>query len=80
MSWAIREKGYTQRRACRLVGLEPKTYRYASKRPGDEALRQRLKELASERRRFGYRRLRLLLAPGHRAELQEALPALRGGG
>jgi putative transposase len=52
---------YTQRRACRLVGLEPKTYRYASKRPDDDALRHRLKELASERRRFGYRRLHLLL-------------------
>ena len=37
VSWAIQEKGYTQRRACRLVGLEPKTYRYASKRPGDGA-------------------------------------------
>jgi putative transposase len=59
--WAIEEKGYTQRRACRLVGLEPKTYRYATKRPDDGALRQRLKELASERRRFGYRRLHLLL-------------------
>ena len=61
MSWAIQEKGYTQRRACRLVGLEPKTYRYASTRPDDGPLRQRLKELASERRRFGYRRLHLLL-------------------
>jgi putative transposase len=30
VSWAIQEKGYTQRRACRLVGLESKTYRYAS--------------------------------------------------
>ena len=61
MSWAIKDKGYTQRRACRLVGLEPKTYRYASMRPDDGALRQRLKELASERRRFGYWRLHLLL-------------------
>lgn len=61
MSWAIHEKSYTQRRACRLVGLEPKTYRYASTRPDDGALRQRLKELASERRQFGYRRLHLLL-------------------
>jgi putative transposase len=61
VSWAIKDKGYTQRRACRLVGLEPKTYRYASKRPDDGALRQRLKELASERRRFGYRRLFLML-------------------
>jgi len=59
--WAIQEKGYTQRRACRMVGLEPKTYRYATKRPDDAVLRQRLKDLASQRRRFGYRRLHLLL-------------------
>ncbi len=42
-------------------GQEPKTYRYASKRPPDDVLRQRLKELALERRRFGYRRLHILL-------------------
>lgn len=62
MTWAIREKNYSQRRACRLVGLHPKTCRYASKRTGDEGLRSRLRELASQRRRFGYRRLGLLLA------------------
>jgi putative transposase len=62
VTWAINEKGYSQRRACRLVGLQPKTYRYASTRPDDGPLRVRLKELASQRRRFGYRRLGLLLA------------------
>jgi putative transposase len=62
VTWAINEKGYSQRRACRLVGLQPKTYRYVSTRPDDGALRARLKELASQRRRFGYRRLGLLLA------------------
>jgi putative transposase len=61
VDWAISEKSYTQRRACDLVGLEPKTYRYQSRRPDDTALRKRLRELASERRRFGYRRLHLLL-------------------
>jgi putative transposase len=61
VTWAIGEKGYSQRRACGLVGLHPKTYRYASKRPGDEELRARLRELASQRRRFGYRRLWLVL-------------------
>lgn len=61
MTWAVREKGYSQRRACGLVGLHPKTYRYASKRTGDEELRARLRELASQRRRFGYRRLGLML-------------------
>ena len=38
-----------------------KVYRCQSQRPDDAGLRQRLKELASQRRRFGYRRLHLLL-------------------
>jgi putative transposase len=46
VTWAIDQKGYSQRRACKLVGLQPKTYRYASTRPDDGALRARLKELA----------------------------------
>lgn len=62
MTWAIEEKGYLQRRACRLVGLQPKTYRYASTRLDDGPLRTWLREFASQRRRFGYRRLGLLLA------------------
>ena len=61
MTWAVREKSYSQRRACGLVGLHPRTYRYRSKRPSDDGLRKRLRELASQRRRFGYRRLGLLL-------------------
>jgi putative transposase len=61
VSWAIENKDYSQSRACGLVGQEPKTYRYASMRPDDDAVRQRLKELALERRRFGYRRLHILL-------------------
>jgi len=61
VGWAIAERRYTQRRACRLVGLHPKTYRYVSKRPDDGALRARLRELAAVRRRFGYRRLHILL-------------------
>jgi putative transposase len=61
VNWAIQEKSCSQRRACRLIGLAPKTYRYASRRPDDAELRARLIALASERRRFGYRRLHLLL-------------------
>lgn len=62
MDWAITEKGISQRRACALVGMDRKSYRYRSSRSGDEEVRQRLRELAFERRRFGYRRLGLLLA------------------
>jgi putative transposase len=61
VSWAIKEKSYSQRRACVLVGLAPKTFRYQPKRPDEAGLRERVKELANERRRFGYRRLHLLL-------------------
>jgi putative transposase len=61
VSWAIEEKSYSQTRACSLVGLAPKTYRYVSKRESDGPIRERLRELAHERRRFGYRRLHLLL-------------------
>jgi len=57
----MKDKDYSQRRACALVGIAPKSYRYLSKRPDDTAIRQRLRELASERRRFGYRRLHILL-------------------
>jgi putative transposase len=60
-TWAIKDKSYSQRRACALVGLQPKTYRYASRRPDDAPIRRRLRELALERRRFGYRRLHILL-------------------
>src|SRR5580692_5235522 len=53
-------------RACRLVGLNRSSLNYRSKRPDDSTVRQRLRELAAERRRFGYRRLGWLLArEGH---------------
>jgi putative transposase len=61
VNWAIEQKSYSQRRACRLVGIEPKTYRYVSRRSDDRGLRARLRALAAERRRFGYRRLHILL-------------------
>jgi putative transposase len=57
----MKDKDYSQRRACKLVGIEPKTHRYASRRSDDGAIRERLRQLASERRRFGYRRLYILL-------------------
>ena len=61
MNWAIENRDYSQRRACALVGLHPKTYRYASTKGDDGDLRAMLKALAHERRRFGYRRLHILL-------------------
>ena len=58
--------GLSQRRACGLVGLDRSTMRYRCRRPEDTAIRERLRELAAERRRFGYRRLGWMLArEGH---------------
>jgi putative transposase len=51
----------SERRACWLLGLSRSSCRYQPRRREEEALRQRLRELAAERRRFGYRRLAVLL-------------------
>jgi putative transposase len=56
-------QGYavSQRRGCRTLGADRSSVRFRSRRPDDSALRSRLRELAAARRRFGYRRLHLLL-------------------
>jgi len=51
----------SQRRACEAIGAERTSMRYRSRRPDDGAVRLRLRELAAQRRRFGYRRLLILL-------------------
>lgn len=51
----------SQRRACSVVGADRSSIRYRSVRPDDGAIRERLHALAAGRRRFGYRRLHLLL-------------------
>jgi putative transposase len=51
----------SERRAGRLFGLRNSSLRYQSKKADDAAIRQRLKALAVERPRFGYRRLGVLL-------------------
>lgn len=81
--------GLSERRACNLVGVSRRVIRYRSSRPDDGPLRQRLRELAAERRRFGYRRLGYLLAregitPNHKKLLrvyrEENLRVRRRGG
>src|SRR5262245_12391584 len=41
--------------------MAPRVYRYRSRRPDDVSLCNRSRKLAAERRRFGYRRLHLVL-------------------
>ena len=53
--------GLSERRACRIAGADRKMVRYQAKRAPDTVLRGRLRDLANERRRFGYRRLFVLL-------------------
>src|SRR5271156_2278764 len=51
----------SERRACILVAADRKMIRYRSRRSPDIELRGRLRDLANQRRRFGYRRLFILL-------------------
>lgn len=51
----------SERRACTVIAADRKMVRYRSRRPADTELRSRLRELANQRRRFGYRRLFILL-------------------
>src|SRR6202521_5396413 len=52
----------SERHACRLMGLARSTHRYRGRKAGRDAeLRQRLKDLAAKRMRFGYRRLTAML-------------------
>ncbi len=54
-------RGLSERRACRLAGMARSSCRYAARRQEPAGLRDRLRDLAQERRRFGYRRLTVLL-------------------
>ena len=75
--------------ACRVLGADRTSERYRATRPADTELRERLKALAQERCRFGYRRLHVLLQrEGHavnrkrvqRLYREEKLTVRRRGG
>ena len=79
----------SERRACRVLGVDRSSVRYEATKSDDSALRERLKALAHERRRFGYRRLHVLLRrEGHavnrkrvqRLYREEKLTVRRRGG
>ena len=54
--------GISERRACRVLSVDRTSMRYAHRRGDNGDLRSRLREIALERRRFGYRRLGIMLA------------------
>ena len=79
----------SERRACRVLGVDRTSVRYQATRADDGALRDRLRALAQERRRFGYRRLHVMLRrEGHavnkkrvqRIYREEKLTVRRRGG
>jgi putative transposase len=51
----------SERRACKVLGAERTSVRYRGQRADDAIVRARLRELAAIRRRFGYRRLLVLM-------------------
>src|ERR1700686_740408 len=54
-------RGFDLWRGCSIVNADRKMIRFRSCRPPDTELRTHLRELANERKRFGYRRLFVLL-------------------
>lgn len=53
--------GVSQRRACEALEVDRSSVRYRSTRADDVELREAMKAMASERRRFGYRRIHVML-------------------
>jgi putative transposase len=53
----LQELGLSERQALRLAGMSASTLRYEARDDGNEGLRERLKELAGQHRRHGYRML-----------------------
>jgi putative transposase len=89
VAYLVEHHAMSERRACKAIGCCRMTVRYQSGRPDDPALRERMIEIARERRRFGYRRLHVLLKrEGHvvnhkrlfRLYREEKLAVRRRGG
>lgn len=55
------EYKFSQRRSCGLIDMARSSCRYRHRRASDDILRDRLRALAVQRSRFGYRRLHLLV-------------------
>ncbi|EFO31895.1 integrase catalytic subunit [Roseibium sp. TrichSKD4] len=58
---ACKQHGVSERRACLVLDIDRSTVRYRSVRPDDGDLRAVIRQVATERRRFGYRRIHVML-------------------
>lgn len=59
--FALKEFQFSERQACKIISLSRSTFQYKPLPDKNIWLRERLKELASQRRRFGSPRLHVLL-------------------
>jgi hypothetical protein len=76
----IADHGFSERRACGLIGGNRSAWHYESLRGQGDAARERMREIANQRRRFDYRRLAIVLKrEGKRHEPEEGLPAVTRG-
>ena len=83
----VQAHGLSQRRAFWLADLNLSTWQYEPRGKEPTGLRERIEELAAERRRFGYRRLHALLRREgwrvnhravHRIYVEEGLQVKKG--
>ncbi|MGK5595572.1 MAG: IS3 family transposase [Parachlamydiaceae bacterium] len=58
---AIQLHGISERRACLLVGVNRATVRYKERRIEDGKLSDSIRAIAIEKKRFGYRRIHMVL-------------------
>lgn len=61
MRWVLEVFAVSERRACRVTAVARSTMAYRARRPVQDALRARLRELAATRVSYGYLRLAVLL-------------------
>jgi putative transposase len=58
---ALQAEGRSERRSCELAGCPRATVRYRRRRRDDAELRTLVKTIAAKRRRFGYRKITILV-------------------
>ena len=61
VAWAEASYKVSECRACRILGVNRSTIRYRSRRPSQEPLRRRMREMAAARVHAGYRQLHVYL-------------------
>jgi len=81
VAFAVEQFPMTERRACKLVGLDRSSYRYEPRADHNADLRQELVILARQKPRYGYRRLHALVTKrGFQASAQRVYRLYRAEG